>query len=136
MIEHLAEITEEIEKIKINNVIQDDLQTKLNAIENPTIVLEDLSNIIGAVIESSDAVHIHDNVYHDLEIFKNYTGSSHNTIFSKLNLCHTIYGQYYLQQILSHPSIDIPLLIKRQDTIKSLVKSPAILKEVSEQLQL
>ena len=127
--EHLVDIKDEIEKLKAHNDIQDDLSNKLESIENPNISIEDLTHIMGNSIEHSTYnVHINDNVYQDLEIFR-----MENAVYSK---CLTIYGKYYLKQILSNPTVDISTLLKRQNTIKSLIKSPNILTAVSEKLQL
>jgi len=124
MIEHLTEIQNEVEKLKTHNAIQDDLSAKLQTIENPTASIDHLTHIMGNMGNTN--VIVNDNVYQDLEIFERENG-----IYSR---CQTIYGKYYLKQILSNPTVDIPTLVKRQNIIKSL--TPNVLEAVSEKLHL
>jgi len=124
----LEDLHEIIQKIKIDKDIQDDLHIKIQSMENPTT--DSVDDILGNdIVETDINIHINENVYHDLDIFAD------NGVFTKLNLCYTLYGQYYLRQVLLHPTINVSILTQRQNIIKSLVKSPQILTAISDQLK-
>lgn len=56
-----------------------------------------------------------ENIYNDLEIFKE------NNLFSKLDHSKTIFGEYYLENIIKNPLNNISELNERQNIIKSLI---------------
>lgn len=85
----------------------------------------DDNNII-TIIESllnNDDIHnskiiVNDYVYQDCELFSNY-GDEKESLFNKLNYCHTNFGTTVFKQILHTPISDITILKDRQNSVKN-----------------
>jgi DNA mismatch repair ATPase MutS len=60
------------------------------------------------------------NIYNDLEIFINYTGTTENCIYNILNKSELRIGGYYFKTILNNPITDYDKLISHSEILKTV----------------
>jgi DNA mismatch repair protein MutS len=126
----VMKISKEFESIKEMDEANKNLETSLNEISNPKSLIfhEEESKIkllLGRLVPESN-IKIKDTVYSDLEVFYNYKFKEDNTLFSVLDNSITIWGKYYLKEILSNPTSNVDILKQRQKIIKTLLNNNAL----------
>lgn len=133
---NMMKVTQELEEINKNKENDKDLQERLDSINKLELdhvtQRKNLKELIGQVFTGN--IKINDNVYQDLEIFYNYNFQTENTLFSKINKCYTVYGEYYLQEVLNNPTSNIQTLQERQNKIKELSSNQELLKILQNEL--
>lgn len=87
-----------------------------------------ISNINNDILESEIPLIIenyistsNNNLYKDLEIFSDRDGNEEKSVFHKINYCNTLFGKYYLKNMIMNLKTEKEELIKQQLLLKNLM---------------
>lgn len=102
------------------------LKNAVNSLEH-TYDIEQINNFLIENInyEFNDKVFLNKDIFNDLDIFNN--DNSEINIFDKLNFTKTLFGKYYLKNLLQNPTFNYQILNKRQNFIKTLILNKNII---------
>lgn len=113
-----------MEKIK-SLIVDNEITDALNTLEsfsdfNEDIIKEIIPKDI-VVIDSKDESLLGKNLFYDIEFFKDYLGSTENSISSQLSSNLNLKGSsHYFEKILSKPTNSTKILLNRQRILKSI----------------
>lgn len=75
------------------------------------------------------------NIYKDLEIFEDRDGNKEKSVFHKINNCKTVFGKYYLKNMMMDLKTDKKELIQQQTLLQSLIDNEKDKKTIEKEIQ-
>lgn len=80
--------------------------------------------------EGNNEVVLNKNAWSDLELFVSNGEKKSESVFSKINRTHTLFGEATLANMLVSPQCDVKAVIENQEKLKSLVTNDLLLEQL------
>lgn len=111
-----------------NKYFGDNMNAKFSVHLSQKEMLEKIMTLSKTSLSSSPdhRVSFVDNVFVDLDFFHNNDNDTDKSVYSYLNKTRTIFGDYLLKELITHPTSDISTLHKRQRIIGKLIHNQKI----------